>query len=140
MSQTATPMVDVNVPRFNQALVALLTGAAFLLDQWWLVAVTFAVLAVSWLGGPGGAVHTAVRRFRPPATASGRADRVRARGSAPFLPTARALFLGAASGPVRWVSPTWLDAHPDRHGAGGTRRGRPDLRRVHPLREEAVAR
>jgi hypothetical protein len=52
MSLTAVPTVDVNVPRFNQALVALLTGVAFFLDLPWLVAVTFGVLAVSWVGGP----------------------------------------------------------------------------------------
>lgn len=51
MSSTTT-MVDVNVPRFNQSLVALLTGVGFLLDQPLLVAVTFAVLAVSVAGGP----------------------------------------------------------------------------------------
>lgn len=51
MSSTTT-MTDVNVPRFNQSLVALLTGVGFLLDQPLLVAVTFAVLAVSVLGGP----------------------------------------------------------------------------------------
>lgn len=51
MSSTTT-MVDVNVPRFNQALVALLTGVGFLLDQPLLVALTFAVLAISVTGGP----------------------------------------------------------------------------------------
>lgn len=49
---STTTMVDVNVPRFNQSLVALLTGVGFLLDQPILVAVTFAVLAVSVVGGP----------------------------------------------------------------------------------------
>lgn len=57
MSSTTT-MVDVNVPRFNQSLVALLTGVGFLLDQPLLVAVTFAVLAVSVLGGPSMAPFT----------------------------------------------------------------------------------
>ena len=47
-----TPTVDVDVPRFNQAVVAVLTGVAFVLQQPWLVAGAFAVLAVSWLGGP----------------------------------------------------------------------------------------
>lgn len=44
--------VDVNVPRFNQAIIALLTGLAFVIDQPWLVLVAFVVLAVSWAGGP----------------------------------------------------------------------------------------
>lgn len=58
MSVTATPMVDVNVPRFNQSLVALLTALAFFADARWLVAATFAVLAVSWLAGPDWAPFT----------------------------------------------------------------------------------
>ncbi len=44
--------VDVNVPRFNQGVVAVLTGVAFLSQAVWVVAVVFAVLAVSALGGP----------------------------------------------------------------------------------------
>lgn len=44
--------VDVNVPRFNQGLVAVLTGLAFVLDAPALVVVTFAILAVSWAWGP----------------------------------------------------------------------------------------
>lgn len=59
MSSTTT-MVDVNVPRFNQSLVALLTGAGFLLDQPALVFLTFAVLAVSVVGGPTVAPFTRV--------------------------------------------------------------------------------
>jgi hypothetical protein len=39
--------VDVNVPRFNQAIIALLTGLAFVADQPWLVLVAFLILAVS---------------------------------------------------------------------------------------------
>ena len=52
MSTQATSMVDVNVPRFNQAVVALATAVAFFADLPWLVAVMFGVLALSWLGGP----------------------------------------------------------------------------------------
>jgi hypothetical protein len=98
MTQSATPMVDVDVPRFNQALVALLTGAAFLFDQWWLVAVTFAVLAISWVGGPGVAPFTRlyVGFVRP---------RLHPDGPTEFEPAAPprfsqllgAMFLGAAS-------------------------------------------
>ena len=58
MSTSITPMVDVNVPRFNQALVAILTAVAFLADAPWLVGITFVVLAVSWLGGPSVAPFT----------------------------------------------------------------------------------
>ncbi|MEX2653818.1 MAG: DUF4395 domain-containing protein [Acidimicrobiia bacterium] len=96
MSATATPMVDVNVPRFNQALVALLTAAAFVLDLRVLVVVTFVILAVSWLGGPTLAPFTRiyVGLVRP-----------RIQGPTEFEPAAPprfsqllgALFLGAAS-------------------------------------------
>lgn len=51
MSSTTT-MVDVNIPRFNQTLVALLTGVGFVLDVPALIAFTFAVLAISVIGGP----------------------------------------------------------------------------------------
>jgi len=52
MSQPATPMVDVNVPRFNQAVVTVVTAVAFLADLPVLVGVMFTVLALSWMGGP----------------------------------------------------------------------------------------
>ena len=45
------PQVDVDVPRFNQGLVALLSGLAFLLDQPWIVAVVAVILGLSWLDG-----------------------------------------------------------------------------------------
>ena len=48
----AVPTVDVDVPRFNQAVIALLTGVAFVTQLQWLVVAAFAILAVSWLGGP----------------------------------------------------------------------------------------
>lgn len=60
MSVTATPMVDVNVPRFNQGLIALLTAVAFFLDLPVLVAVTFGILAISRLGGPSVAPFTRI--------------------------------------------------------------------------------
>lgn len=50
--------VDVNVPRFNQAVVAVLTALAFLFQWSWLVAVTFLLLAVSAVGGPRAAPLT----------------------------------------------------------------------------------
>ncbi len=59
--------VDVNVPRFNQAIVALLTAFGFVLGQPWLVVATFAILAVSWTAGPTVAPLTQlyVRVVRP---------------------------------------------------------------------------
>lgn len=47
-----TAKVDVNIPRFNQACVAFLTALAFVLQLPWLVALTFAVVGLSWAGGP----------------------------------------------------------------------------------------
>lgn len=59
--------IDVNIPRFNQGMVALLTAAAFVAQMRWLVAATFLILAVSWLGGPRYAPFTRfyVRFIRP---------------------------------------------------------------------------
>ena len=51
-STNPAPTVDVAVPRFNQAVIAVLTGTAFLADLPWLVAVAFVILALSWAGGP----------------------------------------------------------------------------------------
>ena len=47
-----TPVVDVNVPRFNQAVVALLTASAFVFQLPSLVAAAFLLLAASRIGGP----------------------------------------------------------------------------------------
>ena len=47
-----TTMVDVNVPRFNQGVIAAITAVAFLIDSPILVAVSFLLLAVSWAVGP----------------------------------------------------------------------------------------
>ncbi len=44
--------IDVNIPRFNQAVVALATATAFVFQLPGVVGVTFAVLGFSWLGGP----------------------------------------------------------------------------------------
>ncbi len=59
--------VDVNVPRFNQAVVAALTAVGFVLQQPWLVVVTFAIIAISWSAGPAAAPLTQlyVRVIRP---------------------------------------------------------------------------
>jgi len=59
--------VDVNVPRFNQAAVAILTAVGCVFQQPWLVVVTFAILAVSWTAGPSVAPLTQlyVRVVRP---------------------------------------------------------------------------
>lgn len=43
--------VDVNVPRFNQACVAVLTGLAFVAQAWILVPIVAAILAITRFGG-----------------------------------------------------------------------------------------
>lgn len=41
------PQIDVNLPRFNQAAVAVLTAIAFVVQWWPLVAVTWATMATT---------------------------------------------------------------------------------------------
>ena len=93
-----TTMVDVNVPRFNQALVTVLTALAFLLDAPWLVAITAAILAVSYVGGAGLAVFPQlyVRALRPRLDPDGPSE---LEPAAPprFAQLLGALFLTAAS-------------------------------------------
>lgn len=44
--------VDVNVPRFNQACVAVLTGLAFVIQAWVLVPIVGVILALTRFAGP----------------------------------------------------------------------------------------
>ena len=64
---SSTSTVDINIPRFNQAVVAALTALAFVVQSPLLVTVTFLVLVVSWVGGPRIAPLTQlyVRLVRP---------------------------------------------------------------------------
>ena len=96
--QPTESTVDVNVPRFNQASVALLTALGFVFGQPWLVVATFAILAVSWTAGPTVAPLTQlyVRVVRP---------RIQPAGPTEFAPAAPprfaqligAMLLGVAS-------------------------------------------
>lgn len=52
--------VDVNVPRFNQACVAVLTGLAFVVQWWPIVAFVALVLAVTRFAGPGHGLFTQI--------------------------------------------------------------------------------
>lgn len=52
MTPSTSQTIDVNIPRFNQAVVAAATAVAFVTQAPALVAVTFAVLVISWAGGP----------------------------------------------------------------------------------------
>lgn len=70
MSQSHTldaPVVDVNVPRFNQGVVALITATAFVLQRPSLVALAFVLLLVSRVGGAryGPMTQLYVRVIRP---------------------------------------------------------------------------
>jgi hypothetical protein len=60
-------MVDVNVPRFNQACVAGITAIAFVLGIWQLVPVVAVVLGLTRFGGPEVGLFTQVwiRLIRP---------------------------------------------------------------------------
>ena len=63
--------VDVNVPRFNQACVAALTGTAFVVQWWPLVAIVAVILALTRFVGPQVGVFTQiyVRAIRPRSSA-----------------------------------------------------------------------
>lgn len=90
--------VDVNVPRVNQAAVAVLTAAGFVLQQPWFIGVTFAILALSWLAGPAGAPLTQlyVRVIRTRVQPDG-PDEFEPAAPPRFAQLIGALFLGAAS-------------------------------------------
>ncbi len=102
--------VDVNVPRFNQAVVAAVTAIAFLFQLPALVGGMFLVLAISWLGGPRVAPLTLLytRVIRP---------RLRPAGAVEFEPAAPprfaqllgAIFLGAGYGALvaGWTAVGW---------------------------------
>lgn len=67
MSSSPVTPIDVNVPRFSQGAVAVLTGLAFVLQLPWLVGVTFVALALSRILGPRGAIFAQayIRLLRP---------------------------------------------------------------------------
>lgn len=96
MTTEALPQIDVNIPRFNQAAVALLTAVGFVLQAWPLVAIVFAIVAATRLIGPRYGLFTqlylrAVRpRLRGP---------VETEWAAPprFSQLLAVLFLGAAT-------------------------------------------
>ena len=104
----AVDRVDVNVPRFNQAAVALLVGLAFLLQWWPLVVFTAAVLLLTRVGGPRLGLFTQVylRLLRPRLTGS-----VETEPAAParFSQTLGAIFLGLASllFVIGWTTAGW---------------------------------
>jgi hypothetical protein len=93
---TTLPQIDVNVPRFNQGCVALLTGLAFVLQWWPLVAITAIAVAVTrFAGHRAGLFSQAYRRLVKPRLRSP----VETEWAAPprFSQTLAVLFLGAAT-------------------------------------------
>ena len=101
--------VDVNVPRFNQACVAALTGLAFVLQWWPLVVVTAVILAITRFAGPRYGVFTQiyVRLIRPNLDSE-----VETEAAAPprFAQLVGTLVLGAASVAfiAGWMSVGWV--------------------------------
>lgn len=103
-------MVDVNLPRFNQFCVAVLTGLAFVAGWWPLVAGVAVILAATRFGGPrfGLFTQTYLKVIKP---LRGHAD-VETEPSAPprfaqllgvvFLTVASVLFLFGADA-AGWV-------------------------------------
>ncbi|MGF1667636.1 MAG: DUF4395 domain-containing protein [Acidimicrobiia bacterium] len=61
----ADPVVDVNVPRFNQAVIAVIIGLAFLFQSAWLVLLATGVLAVSAFTSYGPLTLLYTRLIRP---------------------------------------------------------------------------
>jgi len=104
-----TDRVDINVPRFNQACVAVLTGLAFVTQWWPIVAFVAVVLALTRFAGPRFGLFTQIYlQFVKP-----RLDNtVETEPSGPprFAQLLGVLFLGAATlafllgaSPVGWV-------------------------------------
>jgi hypothetical protein len=88
--------VDVNVPRFNQACVAVITGVAFVLQIWQLVAVVAFALALTRFAGPRFGVFTqAYLRFIKPRFATQK--RTEAVGPPRFAQLLGIVFLVAAT-------------------------------------------
>jgi hypothetical protein len=105
-----SPTVDVNVPRFNQGVVAALTAIAYLIQAPVLVAITFAILAVSAVGGPAVAPLTQLytRVIRPRIQPGGPVEYEPARPPR-FAQTVGAVFLGLATVSLfgGWTTPGW---------------------------------
>lgn len=101
--------VDVNVPRFNQACVALLTGVAFVTQVWVLVPIVAAILALTRFAGPRYGLFTRVyvgllrpRLSGPVATEPAGPPRFAQLLGVVFLALATVLFA------VGWMTPGWV--------------------------------
>lgn len=101
--------VDVNVPRFNQALVAVLTGLAFVTQVWVLVPIVAGILALTRFGGPRFGLFTRIyvgllrpRLSRPVETEPAGPPRFAQLLGVGFLTVASVLFV------VGWMTPAWV--------------------------------
>jgi hypothetical protein len=67
MTVETRPTVDVNVPRFNQAMVAILTAVGFVTGWWGFVIAAWAGVALNRFAGPrfGPFTQIYVRAIRP---------------------------------------------------------------------------
>ncbi len=136
VSKVDTPLVDVNVPRFNQASVALLTGSAFVFQAEILVAAVFVLLVASRAGGPRFApltqlyIHVVRPRLQPDGPSG-----VRRCPAAGVQPARRYRGDRGSRGRARrrldggWMEPHGVGVGPCRARGGGT-----DLCWVHSLR------
>lgn len=93
--------IDVNVPRFNQACVALLTAVAFVTQVWLLVPFVALVLAATRFAGPRFGLFTQIyvrwvqpRRSAPVVTEPAGPPRFAQLLGVVFLGLASALFVG----------------------------------------------
>ena len=96
MTAAPRPVVDVNIPRFNQAAVALLTAVGFVTGWWPAVAIAWIGVALNRLAGPRwGPFTQAYRRWIRPRLV----DEPETEWAAPprFSQLLAVLFLGTAS-------------------------------------------
>lgn len=96
-TESRPAQVDVNVPRFNQAVLAALVALAFVVQVEWLIAVAFGILLISYVGGPTVAPLTQayVRYVRPRVDPGGPSEFEDARPPR-FSQLLGTVFLGAA--------------------------------------------
>ncbi len=108
MSVATSPVVDVNVPRFNQAVIAVVTACAFVFQMPVLVWFGFGLLFVSRVFGPDVAPLTQfyVRLVRPRRT-----DDIEFEAAAPpaFAQLLGTVTLGAAAASlaIGWTVVGW---------------------------------
>jgi uncharacterized membrane protein YjjP (DUF1212 family) len=104
-------VVDVNVPRFNQAMVALLVGLGYVAAVPALVMVAFVVVALSRIAGPRFGLFTQLylRVIRPR-----REEPIKTEPAAPprFSQLLATVFLGVASSAflIGWSTSGWVIA------------------------------